>query len=171
MNNQTKMLSASSIQAIGTVIAAFETTPAIIPEEILRDQLIVYGNVLQGTGNALLADTEEADSFGRLGNQVQASGNIMVAWGYLIEMKEETKTTLASKGSLLQAVGGGVVHSAELEKPSSLLKVYNVSGNLLQIIGNSMQAMGGYRCCGKVDKRGKKTIRLAGYTVNLEDSV
>lgn len=143
MNNQTKILSASSIQAIGTVVAAFGTTPAIIPEENLRDQLIVYGNLLQGTGNALQADTEEAGSFGRLGNQIQASGNIMVASGYLIELNDETKTTLSIKGSLLQAVGGGVVLSAELEKPPSLLKVYNVSGNLLQIIGNTMQAMGG----------------------------
>jgi hypothetical protein len=86
MDNPIKAMFSFWIQAIGTIVSAFETTPAIIPEKTFRDHLILYGNILQGAGNALLADTEEAYSFGRIGNEIQASGNIMVAQGYLIEL-------------------------------------------------------------------------------------
>lgn len=112
-------------------MSAFGTTPALVKEKILREHLILYGNVLQGTGNALLADTEEPYSLGRIGNEIQAAGNTMVVMGIMIDFKEETKSLWGIKGNLFQAVGGGVVLSEELEEQQSLLKTYNVIGNLL----------------------------------------
>ncbi|WP_077622384.1 DUF6944 family repetitive protein [Sediminibacillus massiliensis] len=57
MGNQQKAVLGAWIQAIGTVIAAIGSTPTThLPQKLLQD-LNLIGNVLQGTGNALMADS------------------------------------------------------------------------------------------------------------------
>jgi hypothetical protein len=56
MDNQSKQLIGSWTQAVGTVIAAFGSTPTIIILEEMQEDLNLVGNVLQATGNALAAD-------------------------------------------------------------------------------------------------------------------
>lgn len=143
MDPQLKALFGSWIQAIGTVISAIGSTPLENISEDFSSNLNLYGNILQGTGNALVADTEEKGSLGKLGNEVQAIGNTTIVAGMLIDFSEETKQVLNIKGNLLQALGGGVALGDGLDTGKSPEEVYNIIGNLLQVIGNSMQAMAG----------------------------
>ncbi|WP_102272599.1 DUF6944 family repetitive protein [Cytobacillus massiliigabonensis] len=143
MNNQQKQLIGSWIQAGGTVIAAFGSTPSQILTEEDQFNLSLWGNVLQGVGNALVADGTETVSLSKLGNEVQAIGNTTVVGGMLIDFKEETKKILIIDGNWLQAVGGGMAAADAIDDEASLEKALNVIGNLLQVIGNSLQAIAG----------------------------
>lgn len=143
MDNQQKQLIGSWIQAGGTVIAAFGSTPSHILTEEDQFNLSLWGNVLQGVGNALVADGTEAISLSKLGNEVQAIGNTTVVSGMLIDFKEETKKILIIDGNWLQAVGGGMAAADAIDEEASLEKALNVIGNLLQVIGNSLQAIAG----------------------------
>ncbi|NYE04064.1 hypothetical protein F4694_000808 [Bacillus niacini] len=55
--NQLKELFGAWIQAIGTVTAAVGSTPSL--NDDTQESLNLWGNVLQGTGNALFADAQE----------------------------------------------------------------------------------------------------------------
>jgi hypothetical protein len=141
MENQLKALFGAWIQAIGTVTAAVGSTPSL--DEGIQDSLNVWGNALQGTGNALIADSEEGFSLGKLGNEVQAIGNSIVIAGLLLNISEENKLKLDINGNLLQAVGGGIALPDDLVDEPSTIRTLNIAGNVLQIIGNSLQARGG----------------------------
>jgi hypothetical protein len=141
MENQLKELFGSWIQAIGTVTAAVGTTPSL--NEKKQQSLNLWGNVLQGTGNALIADAEEGFSLGKLGNEVQAIGNTTVVAGIILNISEENKLKLDINGNLLQAVGGGIALPEDLIDEPSTIRTLTITGNILQIIGNSLQAYGG----------------------------
>jgi hypothetical protein len=141
MENQLKALFGAWIQAIGTVTAAVGSTPSL--DEGIQDSLNLWGNALQGTGNALIADSEEGFSLGKLGNEVQAIGNTTVIAGLLLNYNEETKLKLDINGNFLQAVGGGIALPDDLVDQPSTIRSLNIAGNVLQIIGNSLQARGG----------------------------
>jgi hypothetical protein len=141
MENELKELFGAWIQAIGTVMAAVGSTPSL--DSDIQESLNLWGNALQGTGNALIADAEEGFSLGKLGNEVQAIGNTIVIAGILLHVKEETKQKLDINGNFLQAVGGGIALPDDLLDDPSTIRTLNIAGNVLQIIGNSMQAYGG----------------------------
>jgi hypothetical protein len=141
MENQLKALFGAWIQAIGTVTAAIGSTPSL--NEDIQDSLNLWGNALQGTGNALIADSEEGFSLEKLGNEVQAIGNTTVIAGLLLNVSEENKLKLDINGNLLQAVGGGIALPDDLVDEPSTIRTLNIAGNVLQIIGNSLQARGG----------------------------
>jgi hypothetical protein len=141
MENQLKALFGAWIQAIGTVIAAVGSSPSL--ESDTKASLNLWGNALQGTGNALIADAEEGFSLGKLGNEVQAIGNTTVIAGILFPVKEETKQKLDINGNFLQAVGGGIALPDDLLDEPSTIRTLNIAGNVFQIIGNSLQALGG----------------------------
>jgi hypothetical protein len=141
MENQLKALFGAWIQAIGTVTAAVGSTPSL--DDGIQDSLNLWGNALQGTGNALIADSEEGFSLGKLGNEVQAIGNTTVIAGLLLNYNEETKLKLDINGNFLQAVGGGIALPDDLVDQPSTIRSLNIAGNVLQIIGNSLQARGG----------------------------
>jgi hypothetical protein len=141
MESQLKELFGAWIQAIGTVMAAVASTPSL--NEDIQESLNLWGNALQGTGNALLADAEEGFSLGKLGNQVQAIGNTTVIGGLLLPVKEEAKQKLDINGNLLQAIGGGIALPDDLMGAPSTIRTLTIVGNVLQITGNSLQAKGG----------------------------
>jgi hypothetical protein len=141
MENQLKALLGAWIQAIGTVTSAVGSTPSL--NEDIQDSLNLWGNALQGTGNALIADSEEGFSLEKLGNEVQAIGNTTVIAGLLLNVSEEKKLKLDINGNLLQAVGGGIALPDDLVDEPSTIRTLNIAGNVLQIIGNSLQARGG----------------------------
>ncbi|CAH0311111.1 MULTISPECIES: DUF6944 family repetitive protein [Peribacillus] len=143
MDNQFKETFGSWIQAIGTVISAIAGTPSDVLDEEFRNNLDLIGNELQATGNALLADAEETWSLNKFGNQLQAIGNSTVILGLVIDFDEVTKQELIIKGNLIQALGGGTALAGAYENPDEPEQAFNVTGNLLQVIGNSMQAIGG----------------------------
>lgn len=131
----------SWVQAIGTVLSAIANTPTLVPEEDSATNLDVVGNVLQGTGNALIADGEEGLTLNKIGSSVQAIGNSTVITGLIGDFPEETKEKLVIDGNFLQALGGGV--SAADITENSPAEGINIVGNLLQTIGNSLQAFAG----------------------------
>lgn len=167
VNNQLKEIIGSWIQAIGTVISAIGNTPSSVIKSEFRYNLDLWGNVLQATGNALVADSQETISLEKIGNKVQAIGNTAVIAGMVITFKEETKQLLIIKGNWLQAVGGGIALSDELEHRATPEQTFNIIGNLLQVIGNSLQAIGGiYELENNDEKKDENSIDGQSLQVN-----
>lgn len=138
MGECTKQLVGSWTQAIGTVVAAFGSTPSIPIHENGRRGLGLIGNVLQATGNGLEADAQTTLTYGKLGNIIQATGNVMVTAGLTIDFPGDTEERLVISGDLIQALGA-------ITALGSADKSYIVIGNSLQAIGNSLQAVGGVK--------------------------
>jgi hypothetical protein len=151
MDNQTKSLFGAWIQATGTVIAAIGSTQSINVSEHLHEDLNLWGNVLQAAGNALQADAEEKLPLVRIGNEIQAIGNSAVTAGIVINFEQDTEQRLINTGNWLQALGGATALGVLLEESPSLSLSFNIVGNLLQVIGNSLQAISG-----KIELAGKE---------------
>lgn len=143
MDNQQKQRIGSIIQAIGTVISAYANTPNKYFSETFLDDLDLIGNVLQATGNALIADGQDPFTLSRIGNEIQAAGNTTVIAGMIMPFEDRTKQVLNIKGNLLQSFGAGIELGDELDEEPSLNKAINVISNLLQAAGNALQALGG----------------------------
>lgn len=143
MDDQQIALFGSWTQAIGTVLSAIGSTPFERLEQEILDDLNLWGNVLQATGNALVADGTEENSLEKVGNAVQAIGNSTVLYGNILFSGEEQEQLLVIKGNLIQALGGGVALGYELDQRKTSGLTYNIVGNYLQVIGNSLQAFGG----------------------------
>ncbi|WP_335872609.1 DUF6944 family repetitive protein [Bacillus sp. 2205SS5-2] len=143
MDNRTKDIFAAWVQAIGTVLSAIGSTPF---ENISEEKLLalnLWGNELQASGNALAADAEEKFTLNKFGNQIQSIGNLVVISGIIIEFNEVKKQLLDIQGNLLQALGGGTALGDVFNKDPSIELAYSLYGNLLQVIGNSLQAISG----------------------------
>jgi hypothetical protein len=143
MDNQTKEIFGAWIQAIGTLIAAIGSTPSINVSEQFHEDLNLWGNVLQAAGNALQADAEEELPLVKIGNEIQAIGNSTVAAGIVINFEQETEQRLIITGNWLQALGGTTTLGDLLEESHSTSLSFNIVGSILQVIGNSLQAISG----------------------------
>lgn len=143
MDNNSKLLYGSWIQAAGTTISAVGSTPFTIFTDEQLNSFNLWGNVLQGTGNSLVADSEKTFTLGKIGNEIEAIGNLTIVAGILLDFNEITKQELDIKGNLLQAAGGSTALADALGEESSTEHIYNIYGNSLQVIGNSMQAIAG----------------------------
>jgi hypothetical protein len=143
MSNKEKAVFGAWIQAIGTVTAAVGSTPSKVLTDQQLENLNLWGNVLQGTGNAILADTEDTFTLNKIGNMIQSIGNSTVVTGIIIDFSERTQTLLEVQGNLLQATGGGTALADAFGEERSIEQLYSIYGNLLQVIGNSMQAIAG----------------------------
>ncbi|RSK44048.1 DUF6944 family repetitive protein [Bacillus canaveralius] len=145
MDNQTKEIFGSVIAAVGTIISAIVSTPSNFIKSDLQNDLDLIGNVLQAVGTALQADGQEEISLEKVGNEIQAIGNVIVIAGMAIDFEKVTEQKLIITGNWIQALGGAVALSDELEDNIAPGQSYNIIGNLLQSIGNSMQALGGIK--------------------------
>ncbi|WP_233880080.1 DUF6944 family repetitive protein [Virgibacillus halodenitrificans] len=145
MDNRTKALVGSWIQAVGTTMSAISNTSLTIREEAFSSYLDLWGNVLQGTGNALVADSEEELSLDKWGNKIQSTGNLVNVVGFLADVSEEVETELNIKGNLIQSAGGSLSFADALNEDLTESSFYDIYGNLLQIIGNSMQGIAGIK--------------------------
>ena len=143
MENETKELYGEWVQATGTTLAAIGSTPLKSFTESQLLNFILWGNELQALGNSLIADSEPNFTLDKIGNQIQATGNVTVIAGLILPVDEGTTLKLDIKGNLLQALGGSTSLSVFLDEESSFDKIYILYGILLQVIGNSMQAIGG----------------------------
>lgn len=144
MGSEFKATFGAWIQAIGTVLSAIGNTPIkSVPEESLQN-IDIVGNELQATGNALEADAiNDPGSLTKIGNQIQAIGNLTVMSGLMIDLNEVTKQELDIKGNLLQALGGSAAVADSLDEERTLDELLSIYGNALQVIGNSLQAISG----------------------------
>ena len=143
MKNETKELFGEWVQAAGTTLAAIGSTPLKSFTESQLINFIVWGNELQALGNSLIADSETNFTIDKIGNQIQATGNVTTLAGFILPVGEGTTLKLDIKGNLLQALGGSASLSVILVEESSIDALYILYGILLQVIGNSMQAIGG----------------------------
>lgn len=140
MDKQTKEVFGAFIAAVGTVISAVGSTPSKFDDELI-EALQLWGNLLQASGNALLADTIERLTLSKIGNEVQAIGNSTIITGIIIDFNEETKQRLDITGNWLQALGGAAGLVDGMEQGRSVKERLLVTGELLQVIGNSLQAI------------------------------
>jgi len=143
MDNQSKEVFGAWLSAVGTIIAAIGSTPSHFIKSSLRQDLNLWGNVLQAVGNAIEADGQEDVSLETIGNEIQSFGNISVIAGLIIKFKDETQKKLIITGNWIQALGGAVAVGDEFEDVSNTNDLYSIVGNLLQVIGNSLQALDG----------------------------
>ncbi|MBP1970471.1 hypothetical protein J2Z83_002592 [Virgibacillus natechei] len=127
--------------AIGTTISAVADTPSKSIDPDFLTHLNTWGNVLQASGSALIADTQVHPSLDKFGNQMEATGNLTNVAAFLIDVSEEAQLALNSKGDLLQAVGGSISLADTLNETPTEENFYNIYGSLLEIIGNSMQSI------------------------------
>ncbi|MCU4788034.1 hypothetical protein OCF11_27175 [Bacillus cereus] len=143
MENQFKEIFGAWVAAIGTITSAIGSTPFEFISSNVRKDLNVYGNVLQAVGNALEADGQGEVSLEQIGNEIQSIGNVTVISGLIIESKEETQIKLVIAGNWTQALGGLTALADEFGDTSDKDESFSIIGNLLQSIGNSLQAIGG----------------------------
>ncbi|MCU0096608.1 hypothetical protein N7917_22275 [Bacillus sp. OR9] len=143
MENQLKEIFGALIAAIGTITSAIGSTPFYFISSNVREDLNIYGNTLQAVGNALEADGQGEISLEKIGNEIQSIGNVTVISGLVIEFKDETKIKLVIAGNWTQALGGLTALADEFEDASDKDESFNIVGNLLQAIGNSLRAIGG----------------------------
>ena len=106
MDQQTKEFVGAWMQAIGTIISAIGNTPTIVRTEDSSRNLDLWGNVLQGTGNALIADSVEEITLDKIGNKIQTTGNMLIVFAFLGPVSEQVETELNIKGNMIQATGG-----------------------------------------------------------------
>jgi hypothetical protein len=140
MEDDFKLMFGAWTQAVGTVVSAIGSTPfPNVSDETLTD-LDLIGNVMQGTGNALQADGTKGQPLEKIGNEIQAVGNSSCVTGIVIDFDEETKQRLAITGNWLQALGGLTVVGDQINKRLNGNQSLILIGNLLQAIGNSLQA-------------------------------
>lgn len=129
------------VEAIGTTLSSLASTSSLrLPANLSKD-LDLLGNIFQGIGSALMADAAESFTLSKVGNMIQATGNSTVVSGLLLPVEEQTRLTLLIQGNLLQALGSGASLSESLAEEKTLLNLYSVYGNLLQMLGNSLQAI------------------------------
>ncbi|MCJ7840946.1 hypothetical protein MUB24_08525 [Lederbergia sp. NSJ-179] len=145
INNESLAIFGSWVQAIGTTLSAIGSTSSLKIKNSFRRDLDLYGNVLQATGNSLVADSARIFTLDKLGNEVQAIGNSTSIVGIVIDFNEASKRKLNIKGDLLQAVGGGISLADGFSSEPSPEQLYTIYGNFLQIIGSSLQAFSGIK--------------------------
>ncbi|CAI9395150.1 DUF6944 family repetitive protein [Niallia sp. Sow4_A1] len=140
MKNQVEIASVW-VQAIGAILAALGNSAwNLLSEEEIKD-LDLIGNVLQTFGNAVQADQQETITYEKIGAEIQAIGNTVVASSYIL-LEDELESKLIIKGNWLQAFGAIVEAVDEVFDNSGKEQTLNILGNTTQAVGNSFQAIG-----------------------------
>ncbi|QHC03803.1 hypothetical protein GRQ40_07345 [Anoxybacillus sp. PDR2] len=172
MNNQWKEIVGYSLSAIGTIQAAIGNTPQFHLNKNLGYQLRLVGNVLQALGSALSADGQGMDSFEKIGDEIQATGNSTVITGMLVgdAWGEKIEQKLMITGLWMQALGSFVGLSDEFFDRTEDGRLENISGSLLQGIGNSLQAISGIQSLNENNSE-SDLVGVAGSWIQATGSV
>lgn len=143
MDNSTKEILGTFLAAVGTVSSAIGGTPINYIQKNTLNDLNIIGNVLQAVGNGLGADGQGELSLETIGNELQSVGNVTVISGLLVNFEDDNKQKLIITGNWIQALGGFTALGDELSDITDTDDLYLIAGNLLQGIGNSLQAISG----------------------------
>lgn len=141
---------AAWVEAIGTIIAAIAETPSFSWTLSQAENLTLWGNVLQATGNGLLADENPLGSKNQIGNIIQATGNSTIVGSIVLDVTNNQQRLLTIQGNQLQALGASLSVVEGLEQRNQI----SIYSNALQVKGNVLQAEGA--------KRDRKDWSLAG---------
>lgn len=143
MNNYFEKLAGTWGHAIGTFTDAISSTPSFKISEMLKTNLSLLGHIMQALGNALIADTiQNPESLEKIGNSIQSFGNLTVVYGILIHSGTETEIELEIVGYSLQAFGNLLDAFSESDGEFDITTLEKI-GAILQVIGNSLQALSG----------------------------
>lgn len=123
----------SVIVAVGTISAALGSTPVNFIKSNLRNDLNLWGNVLQAGGNALQADVQ-GDVLRTVGKEFQSIGNSIVVTGLVMDFNKEIDQKLFITGNWIQALGGAI--NVGLGLATFPGHSENIIGNILQATGN-----------------------------------
>ena len=127
---------AAWLDGIGTILSAIGNTPCPFVREQLLLNIDFVGDVLQANAAAVMADLEEEYNLSKIGNSIDASGNVTEIAGNI-----SSNELLANSGNAIQTVGTGLTLVDALTEP--LIDLYYVYGSLLETIGLSMQTIAG----------------------------
>ncbi|MBX0357136.1 hypothetical protein [Halobacillus sp. Nhm2S1] len=136
-NNQT--LIGSWIIAAGTVASAVNASINAYTGDD-GEGLNLIGNTFQATGNGVVANDAES-ILSASGNLIQSAGNSTIIYSILADLERKDELNLVIKGNLLQAFGGLIAFSETYETDASLTNAYKLNGELLEVVGNSIQAV------------------------------
>lgn len=175
MNGHWKEITGSLLSTIGTIQAAIGSTPDFHLSKNQNYELRLVGNVLQASGSALSADGQGTVSLEKIGDEIQAIGNSTVITGLILygTSNTETEQRLIITGNWLQALGSFVGLADEFFDSTEMGRAENIIGNLLQGIGNSLQAVGGVQALNTNNLNQGKTgvagswIQAAGSVISL----
>ncbi|MGG4467760.1 hypothetical protein ABER68_07030 [Paenibacillus alvei] len=175
MNGHWKEITGSLLSTIGTIQAAIGSTPDFHLSKNQNYELRLVGNVLQASGSALSADGQGTVSLEKIGDEIQAVGNSTVITGLILygTSNTETEQRLIITGNWLQALGSFVGLADEFFDSTEMGRAENIIGNLLQGIGNSLQAVGGVQVLNTNNLNQGKTgvagswIQAAGSVISL----
>lgn len=129
-----KDLFGSWLDAIGQTMSAVANTPSAVKDRELASWFELWGNVFQGTGAALVADSMEEFSFEKLGNQLESIGNVASIMSFFAPVSDELKEELNKKGDIIETLGVIVSLPDELEEGVTLALFLDIFGHLLQVI-------------------------------------
>lgn len=134
MNNQTKGHLGYWFDATGQTMSAVANTKGIINDLELSFKFDLWGNVLQGTGTALISDSEEENTLEKLGNYIEATGNLVAIISMLAPVEDEVRKKLNEKGDIIETLGVSVSLPDELNEGLTLETMFDFYGHLLTII-------------------------------------
>lgn len=149
MGSQEMEVLGAWVSAIGTISSAISATPMRRLKgkereewENISELLEFAGNSFQAIGNIISAFLGESSPLEVTGEIIQSSGNITVLFS-LIKAKENIKKAikLSITGNSQQAFGALLAALDELTDDE--IDITGVSGNILQSIGNTLQAIAG----------------------------
>lgn len=139
------------VSALGNTLSAIASTEHIDLTEELRTRLNVYGEVLQATGGGLTVDAIEEWNADRIGNGIQSIGNLTTLYGITMPVSDDKELLFNIQGNLIQALGAAYT-IVELEVPlKSRAEQIGSYGLILEIMGNSMEALAGIQELRKVE--------------------
>lgn len=142
VKNQT--LLGSWVVAAGTIASAINAS-LIAHTGVKGQSLNLIGNTLQATGNGITASSPSLSSFSKTGNLIQSAGNSTIIYSILTDLDRQDDDVLIIKGNLLQALGGIISFSETYGKIPSLTNAYQLNGEALEVIGNSIQSVAARR--------------------------
>lgn len=137
--NQQAVVGAWMIAA-GTIASAISASVDVTKTR-QDESLNLIGNTLQATGNGLVSQSLSESQFAKIGNLIQATGNSTIIYSILSDFDKEENLNLIIKGNLLQALGGGISFSETYSASSTWGNVYKLNGELLEVVGNSIQSV------------------------------
>ncbi|MFS0782691.1 DUF6944 family repetitive protein [Bacillus sp. 1P06AnD] len=129
------------LSSAGSIVTAIAATPSFSFTNNQINGLNLAGNVMQAGGNGLVADTE-TEVLPAASDLLKAAGNIVIISGLFGFIEQIKQQRLFITGNWLQAEGGFLAAFTTPIDLSPKVKSFVVTGNLLQGIGNSLQALG-----------------------------
>lgn len=140
--NNTLMTITQWTEAIGTALSAIGSTPISFLSANTLANLDIIGDVIQIGSTAIQIDAETKITFNSIGNVVQVIGNTEELGAQVIFYNNQTAQNLyVTQGNAIQVAGVALSLVFFLNQKHTLVNIYNIYANLLQLIGLSIQTL------------------------------